>query len=420
MRVLVVGDDDMKRWNREFLKRVGTTNVIAFPDDAPGEARPDRIAGDILVSGPTCLAQTRGWRGTRDERVFYFVLHGMLHLAGGNGAEGVASGDGGGEIGYLASAAISGAIGPAGAWVVLALGFAGLLLAAAMGLGPKHNTAEKLSPFECGMEPAGPAWNPPRLRFAAIALLFVLAGSSVMCGFERFLALKLLKVDASAPARRGTSTGLWSRVKALLSDRTTWTGTIYLLFKIPVGIFTFTLAVTLLAVSIAFVFAPAYMWLTDPVTWNGWALEPYPWAFVLTVIGIPVFFLSLHLFLLHRGFEPGRVRHEPHLDETHRLIGTVVDLRVPHAASHGRVLHPPFFEDAALAAHSFGDQNAAHAWRPNHSRRMELHKFHVHQRRTGMVGERMAVARILPTVAGDLERPADASRGDYDSLRLPQ
>ncbi len=82
VRVLVVDDGDMERWNREFLKRTGTTNVIAFPDDAPGHARGGRIAGDILVSGPTCLAQTRGWPGTPDERVFYFILHGMLHLAG--------------------------------------------------------------------------------------------------------------------------------------------------------------------------------------------------------------------------------------------------------------------------------------------------------------------------------------------------
>lgn len=82
VRILVVGDEDMARWNREYLGRAGTTNVIAFPDDAPGEARPGRIAGDILVSAPTCLEQTRGWPGTPDERVFYFILHGMLHLAG--------------------------------------------------------------------------------------------------------------------------------------------------------------------------------------------------------------------------------------------------------------------------------------------------------------------------------------------------
>lgn len=90
MRVLVVGDDDMERWNREFLKRAGTTNVIAFPDDEPGEAHPARIAGDILVSAPTCLAQTRGWPGTPDERVFYFILHGMLHLAGYDHEKGAA------------------------------------------------------------------------------------------------------------------------------------------------------------------------------------------------------------------------------------------------------------------------------------------------------------------------------------------
>ncbi len=82
VRVLVVGDERMERCNREFLERVGTTNVIAFPDEAPAEEGGDRIAGDILVSAPTCLAQTRAWAGTPEERVFYFVLHGMLHLAG--------------------------------------------------------------------------------------------------------------------------------------------------------------------------------------------------------------------------------------------------------------------------------------------------------------------------------------------------
>ena len=82
VRVLIVDDQDMARWNREFLSRTGTTNVIAFPDEAPGEAGADRIAGDILVSAPTCLAQTRGWPEAPDERVFYFILHGMLHLAG--------------------------------------------------------------------------------------------------------------------------------------------------------------------------------------------------------------------------------------------------------------------------------------------------------------------------------------------------
>ena len=54
----------------------------------------------------------------------------------------------------------------------------------------------------------------------------------------------------------------------------------------------------------------------------------------------------------------------------------------------------PITHHSSLAAHSFRDQNAAYASWPNHSRRMELDKFHVHQRRTGMVGERMAIARL--------------------------
>jgi hypothetical protein len=44
---------------------------------------------------------------------------------------------------------------------------------------------------------------------------------------------------------------------------------------------------------------------------------------------------------------------------------------------------------------------------------MELHKFHVHQCRTGMVGERVAVARIFPTVAGDLVSPSNSARRQH-------
>lgn len=77
LRILVVDDPDMTQWNRKFLGRPRTTNVIAFPDDeAPG------LSGDILISAPTCLRQTSGWPGSAEERVFYFIVHGMLHLAG--------------------------------------------------------------------------------------------------------------------------------------------------------------------------------------------------------------------------------------------------------------------------------------------------------------------------------------------------
>ena len=88
LRILVVNDHDMKRWNSEFLGRPRTTNVISFPEDDPQrvvagrETRRSTLSGDILISAPTCLRQTTGWSGSREERVFYFIVHGILHLAG--------------------------------------------------------------------------------------------------------------------------------------------------------------------------------------------------------------------------------------------------------------------------------------------------------------------------------------------------
>jgi S-DNA-T family DNA segregation ATPase FtsK/SpoIIIE len=61
------------------------------------------------------------WMAATGAAVMAIGLLGIFHLAGGNGSAGVASGDGGGAIGFAASAALSGAIGAAGAWIVLGL-----------------------------------------------------------------------------------------------------------------------------------------------------------------------------------------------------------------------------------------------------------------------------------------------------------
>jgi len=61
------------------------------------------------------------WMAATGAAVMAIGLLGMFHLAGGNGADGVTSGDGGGAIGFAASSVLSGAIGAAGAWIVLGL-----------------------------------------------------------------------------------------------------------------------------------------------------------------------------------------------------------------------------------------------------------------------------------------------------------
>ncbi len=82
LRILVVGDADMREWNRRFLNRPRTTNVLSFPEEDLRDAVPGTLSGDILISAPTCLRQTRGWPGSPEERVFFFIVHGLLHLAG--------------------------------------------------------------------------------------------------------------------------------------------------------------------------------------------------------------------------------------------------------------------------------------------------------------------------------------------------
>lgn len=91
VRVRVVGDAAIARWNREFLGRDRPTNVLSFPEKHGIPVSGASLAGDIVVSAPTCLAETVGWKEPPEARVFFFVLHGILHLAGydheGGGAQ---------------------------------------------------------------------------------------------------------------------------------------------------------------------------------------------------------------------------------------------------------------------------------------------------------------------------------------------
>ena len=78
-----------------------------------------------------------------------------------------------------------------------------------------------------------------------------------------------------------------------------------------------------------------------------------------------------------------------------------------------RVEHEPVavfvLEDAALAADPLGDQQAADSRWPDHSGRMELDHFEVHQLRAGVIGHHQAVAGGLPGVRGDFVHPAPAA-----------
>ena len=69
---------------------------------------------------------------------------------------------------------------------------------------------------------------------------------------------------------------------------------LYLFLKFPLGIVTFTIAVTLISVSFGLFAAPIYYSFVD-MGWSVWNIDMLWEAFVLTLIGIPMVFISLHL-----------------------------------------------------------------------------------------------------------------------------
>jgi uncharacterized membrane protein len=135
--------------------------------------------------------------------------------------------------------------------------------------------------------------------FGSVRLLSLVEGRMV----ESMLGVRMPRRPPFST--RGMS--LWRRIGAMFSDPRSWSTLFYMLMMLPLGIIYFTLAVTLLSVSLAFVAAPAIKagaeawgfqnscdgpaWVCDWVMWlNGW-----PGAFTLCVLGVLLLFATLHM-----------------------------------------------------------------------------------------------------------------------------
>jgi len=93
--------------------------------------------------------------------------------------------------------------------------------------------------------------------------------------------------------------GWWQRVKAVFTDRSTWTAVLYMVLLLPLGIIYFTVAVTLLAVSAALI--------ATPILWYGFHLPIHAedngilyyvpgWCMPFVVLaGILLFLVALHV-----------------------------------------------------------------------------------------------------------------------------
>ena len=81
--VAVVDDGRIAELNRVFLKRIGPTDVLAFPlDEGLGTEEPERVVGEIVISAERARREARKRHTTTDTELILYAVHGMLHLAG--------------------------------------------------------------------------------------------------------------------------------------------------------------------------------------------------------------------------------------------------------------------------------------------------------------------------------------------------
>ncbi|GLQ97311.1 sensor domain-containing protein [Dyella mobilis] len=137
------------------------------------------------------------------------------------------------------------------------------------------------------------------LFFSSVRVLSLVEGRMV----ESMLGVRMPRRPAFST--RGMS--LWKRIGAMFSDPRSWSTLFYMLMMLPLGIIYFTFAVTMLAVSLSFAFAPLIklvavsmgfhdscdgsLWVCNLVLW----LDGWPAAFLLCAIGVLLVFVTLHV-----------------------------------------------------------------------------------------------------------------------------
>ncbi len=83
LSILIVDDAEIALFNRDYLKREGPTNVIAFPmrEGEFGNINP-LLLGDVVISAETARREAEEMGIGTEERFMQLLIHGILHLFG--------------------------------------------------------------------------------------------------------------------------------------------------------------------------------------------------------------------------------------------------------------------------------------------------------------------------------------------------
>jgi probable rRNA maturation factor len=79
LSIVLLSDEGMRRYNRDFRGKDQPTDVLSFSGDNPEHKPGEPYLGDILISVETAERQSRA---DLTEELKILTLHGILHLLG--------------------------------------------------------------------------------------------------------------------------------------------------------------------------------------------------------------------------------------------------------------------------------------------------------------------------------------------------
>jgi probable rRNA maturation factor len=81
--IVFVGDEAIKKLNRQFRGKNYATDVLSFPSHAEAfEVEPQSQLGEVVISVHRAMAQAKEHGLTFPREVKQLILHGLLHLCG--------------------------------------------------------------------------------------------------------------------------------------------------------------------------------------------------------------------------------------------------------------------------------------------------------------------------------------------------
>jgi len=83
LSILITDDKHIEELNRKYLQRTGPTNVISFSlQEGEFSNINPQILGDVVISYDTALREAAQANMSFDERLYYLLIHGILHILG--------------------------------------------------------------------------------------------------------------------------------------------------------------------------------------------------------------------------------------------------------------------------------------------------------------------------------------------------